>query len=334
MREANLLLASGTLALLLASGLALIALEESARAAFPGQNGDTAFCNYGDGSGSEIDAAIYRIGADGSGEPERLSDTPYGFDLSPDYSADGTRIAFENRRGVHDREVYAMDADGSGEINLTNHPGRDEGPSWFPSGDRIAFQSKRDGNTDIYAQSLDPATGEPAGQPVRLTRNAAMDRNPAVSPDGKTVAFQSDRGDRGREIYAMRAAPEGPDNRPRALTGGHFVKGNPEWSPDGEHIAFVSNDSAYDRYDKIRTDIWKMRADGSNETRLTTHRSRDSFPAWSPDGRHIAFASIRGSNTYAVWKMRAVPEGPDNAPVSLTDPRGANEACPSWQPLP
>ena len=98
-----------------------------------------------------------------------------------------------------------MNVDGSHQRNLTRDAARDSTPSWSPDGRRIAFQSDRDGNLEMYVMNAD-GTGL-----LNLTQNAAFDGIPFIqhsraqlsawSPDGRRIAFQSDR-DGNREIYS------------------------------------------------------------------------------------------------------------------------------------
>ena len=65
---------------------------------------------------------------------------------SPAWSPDGRRIAFASTRDGN-REIYVMNADGSGVTRLTDNDADDGYPSWSPDGRRIAFDSNRDGNS-------------------------------------------------------------------------------------------------------------------------------------------------------------------------------------------
>ena len=87
----------------------------------------------------------------------------------------------------------------------------------------------------------------------------------------------------------------GTDSAPRPITRGTAVFDDPAVSPDGRWIAAVAGEGAV-------TSIVKIPRDGGNSVRLTDGQGRDRSPAWSPDGRHLAFGSIRnGENT--VWVM-------------------------------
>ena len=119
-----------SLAVLLVSGLALIVVNTPARAAFPGKNGKIVFSNSRAGNNSEI----YVMNPNGSGV-QRLTEDQFApaTDLSPTWSADGTRIAFSR-----DFDIYSMNADGSNRTQLTNNADAEYNPTWSPDGSRIA----------------------------------------------------------------------------------------------------------------------------------------------------------------------------------------------------
>ena len=197
-------------------------------------------------------------------------------------SPDGKRIAFVAETDVNgtikDREIYAMNVDGSGLTDLTNNPAIDQEPTWSPDGMRIAFASNRDGdpyNNSIYTMKAD-------GNDVkRLAQNGS---GPAWSPDGKRIAFISLRD---QQIYIVNA--DGSDlirltNSP--APGNGTAQGAPVWSPDDKQIAFRSNRDG-------NSEIYLMNADGTGQTNLTKNKAYDDFPVWSPNGKWIAFISNR-----------------------------------------
>lgn len=214
-------------------------------------------------------------------------------------------IAFASTRDGND-EIYVMNPDGTGQMNLTNHAADDFRAAWSPDGSRIAFSSDRDGNEEIYVMNADGS-----GQ-TNLTNSAGDDREPDWSPDGTRIAFTSER-DGNEEIYVMNADGSGQVN----LSNHAAEDRRPVWSPDGARIAFASGrDGALE--------VYVMNADGTSPTNLTNHPAFDLRPAWSPDGSRIAFSSGRAGTT-DVWVMNA--DGSN--PTQLTNSPSADES-PAW----
>jgi len=81
-------------------------------------------------------------------------------------------IAFVSDRDGND-EIYVINADGTGQTNLTNNPAWDGDYTWSPDGSQIAFVSERDDNLEIYVTNAD-GTGQ-----TNLTNNPADDDRPA-----------------------------------------------------------------------------------------------------------------------------------------------------------
>jgi TolB protein len=173
---------------------------------------------------------------------------------------------------------------------------------------RIAFQSNRDGNNEIYIMN-----GDGSGL-TNLTNNPADDSMPSWSPDGKKIAFSSNR-DGNIEIYLMNADGSSP-TRLTDRSGDDF---GPSWSPDGKKIAFLGNGDGND-------EIYVMNADGGAQTNLTNDLAGQGTPSWSLDGTEIAFDSGH-NDLYDIYKMNADGSGV----IRLTDNPGP-DFWPAWSP--
>jgi Tol biopolymer transport system component len=209
---------------------------------------------------------------------------------SPSWSPNGASIVFESARiPGNGLDIYVMDADGTDQRRLVNHPGGggehpvntadDFAPAWSPSGWAIAFTTNRDGNDEIY-------TMDPIGHSVqRRTNMPSSERDPAWSPDGEIVAFVSDR-DGNDDVFAL-------DRRQNLvpLTRDAAPDRSPAWSPDGRRIAFQS-------FRDGNWEIYVMDADGRDQRRVTNSPAGDTNPSRSPDGQTIAFTSSDGGAPY------------------------------------
>jgi dipeptidyl aminopeptidase/acylaminoacyl peptidase len=132
---------------------------------------------------------ILTMDPDGQNETILTGDTFEGEDRAPDWSPDSTMVVFQKSdntggSGGDPEDIWAVNRDGSGDTNLTNHPSFDMGPSWSPDGTEITFSSDRDSTDnpaepDIYAMpaptTLPPPTGETASITTSQDSGGAMD---------------------------------------------------------------------------------------------------------------------------------------------------------------
>ena len=213
-----------------------------------------------------------------SGEPAR------GDVQTPAWSPDGRKLAFVSERDGN-AEIYVMNADGSGLRNLTRTPSHDRDPAWSPDGRAIAFVQEcmprpgdprwQCGATYLYAVNADGSGLR------RLTTVRGHALTPSWSADGKTIRYggylvYADGSGR-KKLHEARIWT----NRNIALDG--------VWSPDGQRIAAVSvAHSPTEAQNTTKLGLWVTNADGSNARRVAA-KATEGDPAWSPDGRRIAF---------------------------------------------
>lgn len=274
----------------------------SAHAGFPGPNGKIVFSSNRDGN-----EEIYVMNADGTGVTRLTNNS--ATDQYPSWSADGTKIVFDSNRDGN-FEIYVMNADGSSQTRLTTNSSLDAIPSWSPFGNKILFYSSRDGNDEIYVMNAD-GTGQ-----TNLTNNAASDVRAVWSPDGTKIAFESNRTG-SSQVFTM----NGNGSSVTQLTSSGS-NGGADWSPDSTQIAFHTDRNGNPNYD-----IYKMNADGTSQTQLTTHSAADTSPAWSPDGTQIAFTAVRDGNG-EVYTMNA-----DGTSQNNRTSNSASDGDADWQPL-
>jgi len=281
-----------TVALAAAAGLAL-----PAGATYPGVNGPVTYSKNLE-PGPEI--GLHEIFKLDGGVETQLTDFFPGFAINSDWSPDGTKIAFD---AVDDPdafpEIWVMNSDGSGQIQLTDNDGFDAFPNWSPNGDWIAFDSDREPDKGIWMMQTDGSDASPV---TSLPPGVAFDSEPAFSSDGEWIAFTRFRDtckfpNRNRFIAAGCASAihivrtDGTELQ-RLTAWGHSVA-SPDWSPDGEKIA-------YHRCDVCKQggklDVYVMNADGSGDRPLTKNPPwtggpfvASGNPVWSPDGTKLMF---------------------------------------------
>lgn len=230
----------------------------------------------------------------------------------------GTIYFLSNRDGNF--EVYSMDATGSEQKNLTNHPNLDYWVSYNQLNGLIYFYSNRHGNNDIYYMNKNSLN------PRMKPNNEASNTNPQISPDGLTILFQSDWNRSSGEIYSMNIQT----NETTRLTDNEVSEDVAAWSPDGKTIVY-SKDARDPKNKQEEEDgdyeIFTMNADGTNEKQLTQFTGFVSGPCFSPDGTKIAVYG-RGEDGYLdLFVMNA-----NGSDIENITHDSLEQYSPSWSP--
>ena len=259
---------------LLVAGLCVCLMSEELwlRSVLASNTGRIVFTSLRDGN-----PEIYVMDADGRNH-ENLTNHP-AYDLEPDWSPDGTKIAFISGRDGGRFQIHVMDADGKNVIRLTDGPGQKRYPNWSPDGGKIAF------SVDDLVDHI--AVMDADGRNREKLEDQAW--NPSWSPDGEQIAFVSWRDGLG-EIYVIGVGGQGR----KRVTHDFSPKQHPSFSPDGRRIACEAEHEGF-------MHIFVVGADGKNRVRLTHNEKNHWGPAWSPDGQVIAYYVWHGG-----WGHRTI----------------------------
>jgi dipeptidyl aminopeptidase/acylaminoacyl peptidase len=206
----------------------------------------------------------------------------------PRWSPDGKYIAFisARRESGNDEEngkkqVWILNREGGEAQRLTDTMQDVESFRWSPASDRLVLVLQ-DPTPDEIGAAESKAKEEKAKAKARPW---VIDR----------LHFKEDEVgylDRRRtHLYVFNIA----DHKRTQITSGDYDDSAPAWSPDGSKIAFASNRSTPDPDMNFNTDIWVVAADngdrGKSLVQVTTNEGSEDTPAWSPDGKWIAYTS-------------------------------------------
>jgi TolB protein len=243
--------------------------------------------------------------ADYDGANQRRITVNRQLNITPVWSPDARAIAYTSYRRGYPDVFVALIYQGTQETP-TNNRGQNWLPAYSPDGTRIAFTSNRDGNPELYAMNRDGSNVR------RLTQHPMIDTTPTWSPSGEQIAFTSDRSGT-PQIYVMGADGSGV----RRLTTNESWADRPTWS----RAPF--NEIAYAGRTGPGFDI-KVYDFGTGQTRqITFGEGSNESPAFSPNGRHLAFVSTRsrGAQVYTIGR-----DGRGLRQVT----RDGNNYTPSW----
>jgi TolB protein len=309
---------------------------------------------------------IWRVNANGSGLIALTKANVGDHGYNPRWSPDGTKIVFESTRmptGLdalgQASNIWRVNADGSELIPITKATAwmaDSNNPQWSPDGTKIVFQSRRDLElTDALADNFTfniwrvNFDGSELTPITRVSVQVAHSYNPQWSPDGSKIVFQSARSLDGTDaahpnltVNIWRVNADGLGLIPITLVNAARTDSEePQWSPDARQIAFHSK-RKLDGSDGlgVTSNIWRVNADGSGLTRLTTITvlGADCYsPQWSPDGNKIVFRSRRkldGSDafgpTFNLWSVNAT-DGSGLMPLTKTTALGTDSYNPQFK---
>lgn len=282
----------------------------------------------GDASaGSSVEYQLFAMNVDGTGV-QQLTDPatfPAGVE-APEWSPDGSRIAFDSEADDGHFHIFVVSADGTGLMQITSGEGDEIAPNWSPDGTRLAVETQRSSSEPTGIAIVDVATGELH----MITENpfGGDDAEPTWSPDGTRIAFGRSRG--GQQFPSTLFIVNVDASGLQRLTPRGVSAYRPNWSPDGTRIIFNSNDTS----DRLRmAEIYVVASDGNGLRRLTHEENASAFrPTWSPDGEWILFTRFafpgQLTRSFDIYAMRL--DGTDVRPVTSTPDVAENAG--DWRP--
>jgi dipeptidyl aminopeptidase/acylaminoacyl peptidase len=257
----------------------------------------------------------------------------------PQISADGQWVAYTVSTSslIDDEEkvrIWMVPTAGGKAVAMSSEEVSSEHPRWSPDGRYLAFLSKRDqGKTYVWLLN------RLGGEAQALTETAQDVKDFAWSPDGKRIVLVlqdpspedlKSAQERAEEKTEGKATKEKKPKAPRPwvvdrylfkedeigylerlrthlyvfdlaskvltqVTSGDFDDVHPAWSPDGKLLAFSSKRTDPDPDRNYDSNIFVVAANntdkGAHLAQITTTPGSDDFPAWSPDGRSIAYVT-------------------------------------------
>jgi Tol biopolymer transport system component len=227
----------------------------------------------------------------------------------PAFGATG-KIVFASNRADGSRELYAVNADGSGEHRLTFNDLFERAPAWSPDSSRIAFAGQApDGNWDIY--TVDASGGDLR----RLTTDPERDDNPRWTSDGRLVWQHGPFGCPCQE-WLMNADGTGAARIPLV---GNVITADP--SPHGQKLAYATDFGG----------SWSLHVaqlSGKSDKQVTTGPAAfgDFNPRWAPNGTDLSFLRDSTGTNNDIY----VVGGNGQGLRQVTNTPGDNEFWQSW----
>jgi Tol biopolymer transport system component len=224
---------------------------------------------------------------------------------SPAWSPDDRHLSYHSFRNL-----WLLDLTTETSRPLTADDGADANPVWSASGRHVYFDSYRGGARAIWRV---PAN---RGELERVTMGTGPENSPSLSADGRRMAYSTDLES---SSIVFVDVPSGRRSRHQESR----VISEPEIAPDGSPVVFVSS-----RGNSM--DLWRIQLENNRPigqpARLTEHDGTCAGPAYSPDGRWVAYHRVMGGER-DVWVIPSV----GGVPIRFTD-HPAMDVLPAWSP--
>lgn len=247
------------------------------------------------------------------------------FVSDPQISPDGKQIAYvktiiDKQSKEYRSTIWVASTDDDSKPRpFTSGPKIDTGPRWSPDGEKLAFVSNRSGGRQIWIM---PTSGGEAFQLTKMRRGAS---NPVWSPDSTQICFTA--------IIDPDDSPE-DYQKPMDEKAKETEKNKKLEQPTLVTRIKTKADSAKGLIGNKRTHLFVQQVEGKKPAKQITSDEFDHHsPAWSPDGKYIAFAANRQENPdYDPWLVDIfVVPSEGGSPKKLTDTKGPSGA-PTWAP--
>jgi dipeptidyl aminopeptidase/acylaminoacyl peptidase len=210
----------------------------------------------------------------------------------PRWSPDGKYLAFLSARHEGKTQVWLLNRTGGEAQQLTDTPQAVDNFVWSPDGQRLCLILR-----DATSEELEAAKErERVKEGVDEKSKDAKEKKPKAQKPWviDRLQFKVDEvgylDHRRTHLYTFDVATKSLTQ----ITSGDYDDSDPVWSPDGKQLAFTSNRTS-DPDRNYNTDIWTVAADnadkGAHLTQITTNPGEDHSPAWSPDGKWIAYVT-------------------------------------------